>query len=331
MTSFQTLTFKEHFLQVTEKHEVLFVFASGYEARSTYLTRFLADSGGLVRVRVLALTFPDYADIASGPINRDLLRQLDIEAMIVPDSGAGLVVSAVRAAVDQMLKEGVSVRAVIDYSSMPRRWYCALLLHFMTESPVNAHFWYVQGQFPGGEYPCVGYGDFNVFSGRPHVTRTKEVHIFGLGFDSTRTYGIWNFLDPQHTCCLIGESDFNRDLVKKVYTLNHEILLAAEVTENVRFDDFPRLLSGIIDLARKCTAIGDVCLVADGPKPIVLAMSVAPHIFALPGVSSWHIAHVKPDGYVPVDVKPTEHVYGFSVQTARSDAESKLRRTNFTN
>lgn len=173
-------------------------------------------------------------------------------------------------------------------------------------------------KFPAGEYPCVGYGDFRVFSGQPHVTRTKEVHVFGLGLDSTRTYGIWNFLDPQYTCCLVAASAFNQDLVEKVCKLNHEILLGAEVIEKVRFDDFARLLAAIVDLSRKCTAIGDVCLVADGPKPLVLAMSIAPHILGESGVSSWHVAHVKPDGYRPIDVKPTDYVYGFSVNSSKN-------------
>ena len=316
--TYQTLSLAEDFGHTKAGEGLLFLCGCGYESRALHLCLRLR--GMRQDFDVLALGFPEYGEILCAPANRRLVRELGHEVTPTDGSVHGML-SLVDTAIDRILAKGLQCRILVDYSSMPRRWYCNLLRRLQA-APKNVHseFWYVQGRFPGGiEYPCVGFGDFTVFSGVPRVTRTTEIHIFGLGLDSTRTYGIWNLLDPQFTCCLIAASDANTELVQRVHKLNEEILLSANIVENVCFGDFPRMLASIVDLARKCVGLGDVCLVADGPKPLVLAMSVAPDIVGIPGISSWHVSHVKPDSYEPIDVAPTEHAYGFSVISSGCD------------
>ena len=323
MTSYLPLSFPADFLALPNNSHplVLFVCASGYESRSLHLLSKIHDAGMLAHISVLALTFDEFRNVGSRPSNDAYLAGLGIAPVIIFNGLVETVILHIEESLRHLRGSEALVRVVIDYSSMPRQWYCALLRYFSAASWLDdVHFWYVQGGFGVQEYPCVGYGDFSVFSGQPRVTRTSEVHVFGLGFDSTRTYGIWNFLDPQYTCCLIGIADHNDDLVHRVCRVNSEILLAADVVKSVRMDDFPRLLASVVDLSRKCSSLGDVCLVADGPKPLVLAMSIAPEIFGKIGVSSWHVAHVKPDGYQPLDVLPTDHVFGFALRkTAHSN------------
>ena len=59
------------------------------------------------------------------------------------------------------------------------------------------------------------------------------------------------------------------------------------------------------------SARGDVVLVPDGAKPLVLAMSLIPEYTGFRGVFCWHIGHVKPDGYVPNDVEATGEIVAF--------------------
>lgn len=294
------------------KGETAFIVSSGYEARSLHLLNKLVDEGRTFTPIVFA--FSTFTTSGSRRENDRRLKELNMEPIVVSDDESSLIIQNVEAILSDLLKDGTLRRIIVDYSSMPRKWYCSLLTYFLSKSVVDSvEFWYVQGKFGRGEYPCVGYGDFKLYSGRPRVTQTNEVHVFGLGFDSIRTYGIWSFLDPQFTCCLIGESSFNQHLVERVHETNHEILQAANLILNVRLDDFPNLLSAIIDLAKKCNSIGDVCLIADGPKPLILAMSVAPIISQCEGLTSWHVSHVKTSDFTPIDVGPTDHVYGFSL------------------
>lgn len=331
MNRFETLTFDSDFVSPSGGAGVttLFVFACGYESRSLYLLNQIAKQGALEECVPLALCFSKYKEEGSRPANDRRLAALSVAATEIQDYSADTVLRLVGEKIDALTKSGNSVRVVVDYSSMPRRWYCNLVPFLRARSDIRqCEFWYVQGKYGPEEYPCVGYGDFQVFSGQARVTRTKEVHVFGLGFDSTRTYGVWNFLDPQFTCCLIAESDRNQRFVERVLASNSEILQAANLVQRVRLDDFPMLLSQVTDIARKCVNIGDVCLVADGPKPLVLAMSLAPILFGHPGVTSWHVGHVKPADYKPLDIPPSAIVYGFRMTGGTADSHGSEHKEN---
>ena len=79
----------------------------------------------------------------------------------------------------------------IDYSFMPRSWYCSLPEKLTNAFPnMSFSFWYVAGEYPkyNYSYPSAGINEISFFSGMalPAVD-IKRVHFLGLGFDSTRT------------------------------------------------------------------------------------------------------------------------------------------------
>jgi hypothetical protein len=73
------------------------------------------------------------------------------------------------------------------------------------------------------------------------------------------------------------------------------------------------MLATLVDLSRKYLTYGDVALVPDGPKPMVAAMSLVPFYLEDKGVYCWHVGHVKPDDYEPVDIDFSGQFFGFGI------------------
>ena len=57
--------------------------------------------------------------------------------------------------------------------------------------------------------------------------------------------------------------------------------------------------------------VGDIVLVPDGPKPLIMAMSLIPEIVGIPGISCLHVSRNK-KFFKPIDVEAIDSVIGFS-------------------
>jgi hypothetical protein len=66
-------------------------------------------------------------------------------------------------------------------------------------------------------------------------------------------------------------------------------------------------------MTREFSALGDVILVPDGPKPLVLAASLVPEFLCKPGIVSFHVRRRKTEHLSTVDVSAAGDIYGFSV------------------
>lgn len=58
--------------------------------------------------------------------------------------------------------------------------------------------------------------------------------------------------------------------------------------------------------------VGDIVIVPDGPKPLILAASLIPMRMGVPGVLCFHVTRRKGQNYQPVDVKPIGEPFGLS-------------------
>lgn len=302
--------------EVAQCDHTLFVFACGYEARSIALAEKILSSASNGNWTLCGFSFNTYRNFGSRPNNEKILQDYGFKCIEMDGKDAELFILNIKQHLIDLGNNFTQLRIVIDYSSMPRSWYCRLMLECLKKDWMLAVDWvYVSGNYPEFDYPCVGYGEFNRFSGQPGVDRTQLVHFFGLGLDSIRTHGIWNHLDPQCSWCFIAASKRNRDLVRQVHERNTEIIAGSIEVSEVAVDNFTEILATLSDAVRKASAQGDVALVPDGPKPLILAMSIIPTLLELPGVFCWHVGHVKPDGYVPVDVSATGTYYGFRIMS----------------
>ncbi len=292
-------------------YELLFVFSCGYEKRSVYLYNKIKKMIEKDSVSYLCLSFSSYKNSGSRKSNDKLLAGDGLASIeLEPKDWLGAW-DAIITEINKKHDERMIV--CIDYSSMPRNWYCGLGQKMVNdEMPANTVMLYTKGKYSEQEYPCVGYGQFHKFSGRPKITNTKEINVFGLGFDSTRTYGIWTYLDPESSAVVLAKTPRNKKHCDRVYKENPEIISASDKVNEIHIDQFDEALSELVDMVRKYSAHGDVALVPDGPKPLILAMSLVPLFLNTPGIYCWHVGHVKPEGYEPIDIDASREVFGFS-------------------
>lgn len=292
------------------KKPILFVFTCGYEERSLSQFLYLQDQAVSNKVHYLCFSFTSYRKNASRPKNEARLLEHGIKPIELDATDEESVWDHLNDYFTNQLNGDALV--YIDYSSMPRNWYCMLARKLVFgELGKTAAMIYSHGRYSDERYPCVGYGEFHKSSGRPDINATREVNIFGLGFDSIRTHGIWTFLDPQLSISIIARSPENKAHLQRVKKENPEILAASSGVFEVDIHKFDSMLASLIDLSRKYREVGDVALVPDGPKAMVIAMFLVPYYLKEKGVYSWHVGHVKPDNYEPIDIQASGEYFGF--------------------
>ncbi len=310
VSDFDFSKIEESFSKYNKK--ILFVFSCGYESRSLSQFLFLKKHVKNHEINYLCFSFSSYKNSASRSVNDSVLAENNVEPIEVESKDWEGAWRHLSGYVSNNLNGDAQI--YIDYSSMPRNWYCMLANKLVLgELGKTAALIYSHGRYSDTQYPWVGYGEFNKFSGRPDITTTSEVNIFGLGFDSVRTHGIWTYLDPQMTISVIARSPNNGAHCQRVEKENPEIISASTGIYEVEIDKFGSMLATLIDLSRKHQVFGDIALVPDGPKPMVIAMSLVPNYLDEKGFYCWNVGHVKPDDYEPIDVEFSGEYFGFGV------------------
>ena len=201
----------------------------------------------------------------------------------------------------------------IDYSCMPRLWYChlPLVVEAMLREFDQAYFWYTMGTYPVTEYPTAGVGDFHIFSGKPSLGSSFRTHLFGLGFDKIRSQATWSIIDPQNLICFYADPATRPEYVERVKSDNKIVISNSNHVFTVPIDDFVLAYSKIASVASEFGALGDVILIPDGPKPLILAASLVPFRILKRGITCLHIARHKTKDFEPVDVEPLGEPIGF--------------------
>jgi hypothetical protein len=305
----------------------LFVATSGYEKRATeWMRRVLAERQPSDMDEFFVVGFDDFADALSRPANDEFYTAEKLEIANCGSSRATTFTERLVKRVDTLLKRAAltdKIEVHIDYSCMPRRWYCPLpkLIEARLREQDTMFFWYTPGLYPETGYPTGGTTDFKIFSGRASLSAKSRTHVFGLGFDRVRSQAIWSVLDPQSLVCFYADPAAEPSYVGRVKKDNQEALDAATYTFTVPVDDFATTFSRIRSVVFQFRVLGDVVIVPDGPKPLVFASSLVPFtIEEVSGVVCLHVSKRKPANFVPVDVLSAGAPTGFSAAGARKVA-----------
>jgi hypothetical protein len=296
--------------------ERLIVVTSGYESRSKYWSEGVIDRlPPSEHTEYLVLGFRDFDEALSRKENDKFYESHGLIPQVVDSRERENVTRLVREAVGQMFARGGASRVEVhvDYSCMPRKWYCELptVIGSALGARGSAYFWYTDGVYPETDYPTAGIEDFQVFSGRPSLGASFRTHMFGLGFDRIRSQAIWSIIDPQNLVCFFADPAVKPEYVERVKQDNRLVLSAARLSFSVPLNDFVSAYSRIAAVATEYREIGDVVLVPDGPKPLILAASLVPIRLGRNGITCVHVARRKNEDFIPVDVLPLGDPVGF--------------------
>jgi hypothetical protein len=311
----------------------LMIVASGYEARATeWADETIKRMPPSHKATYLVIGFRDLPQALSRPRNDRFYHDQNLEQTLYASDERDRLLGYLRERVGAFLvdSESAPIEVHIDYSCMPRLWYCnlPLLLEESLRECDRGYFWYTPGEYPNSDYPTAGVEDFHVFSGKPSLSFGVRTHLFGLGFDRVRSQAIWSIIDPQRLVCFYADPAAKAEYVNRVKMDNKNVLAAASQTFTVPIEDFVFTYSRIAAIAMEYRAFGDVILVPDGPKPLILAASLVPLRLTAPGVTCFHVARRKPEDFNPVDVKPCGKPVGFSfeglAQTEKGHSEEVM-------
>ncbi len=209
----------------------------------------------------------------------------------------------------------------IDYSSMPRSWYCRIpeTLEEVLQEEDKSFFWYVEGKYPEDyeEYPSAGIDSFSLFSGQPSLrTEAKRVHVIALSYDTIRTQAMITILDPDSFIVCNAYASKSREISDNVKQVNKDLLSQSSMVISLKIDDFAFMISKLCEMAYEYQPLGDVIFVPDGPKPLIFAISLIPKLVKREGVTCLHISRNQMH-FNPINVLPKDNVIGFSVQVKK--------------
>lgn len=309
-------------IENAEFHEELFhendlcIFAIGYEQRSYHLLDKVASFSNPPKRMVFA--FDDYESHVHAHNKIDALHKNGSQFILMKYSDSQAVHDKILESAKKMIAKNESITIHIDYSSMPRSWYCKLplLLQDILRDDDIVYFWYSEGEYPASyeEYPSAGIDAFSFYSGKPSLEiENNRVHILALGYDTIRTQAIISITDPDYLVACYAYNPRRENFAENIKRVNSDFLSKAAMSVALRLNDFCFMVSKLRDLSNELLSTGDVILVPDGPKPLIFAISLIPDLLNKNGLTCLHIAR-NSSHFVVVDVTPTGVVDGFSIR-----------------
>ena len=295
----------------------LYFVTSGYETRSRYwCEKVFASISPSPANLYHVFGFKEFDNEPSRLENDNFYRGQGLSIQTISSTDNEAFVHVVQDCVNEILLDNPTkqLEIHIDYSSMPRAWYCRLipLLSPALREGDAIFYWYSSPQYAKAPFPTAGVSDFKVFSGRPTLGSGYRSHLFGLGFDRIRSHAIWSVIDPSNLICYYADPSTNPDYVARVKKDNRDVLNAAQQHFTVPLFDFVYSYSKIMSAALGLRRYGDVILVPDGPKPLILASSLIPDTAGETGIVCFHVGGRRGSNYVPADVNAIGDPFGFS-------------------
>ena len=134
----------------------------------------------------------------------------------------------------------------IDYSAMPRNWYCALPGRIENEVQnrcLELTFLYVAGTYPEKyeSYPTAGIDRLKLFSGGalPRID-SHRTHLIALGYDTRRTQSLLSMLEPEFlVVCYAYDTPEKKAEIEEV---NQDIIRRASASVALPINDFVYIL-----------------------------------------------------------------------------------------
>lgn len=305
----------------------LFIACVGYEDRSSYIYNKLKPK--LNTDNLLLFAVNDFKNYPHSKAIMEEANALGEKCCIVEYNKSELVHKTIIQRVQEIISNCNDARIHIDYSSMPRGWYCKLpeLLSPILSNKCSVYFWYAEGEYKllDSEYPTVGINSYVLYSGKPSLSDRKCTHFIGVGYDSIRTNGIISLLNPESVVTCAANNPDRKDVLNRVEEVNKEIMNESYMNLSLNITDIEFMIAKLKGIVNEIFAIAqnDVVLVPDGPKPLIFTMSMIPWMIGKTGICCLHI--VRNDNiFRPYNItargnntSPTftagDHIIGFSV------------------
>ena len=295
------------------------VFASGYEARCTFVPKQLEEGNLASRV---VIGFEDLADTEARKVHDDYFRtQWKVEPEIAKAGNDFVIQSLLNALV---AKGATTKRILVDCSSMSRLWYSGILnwaRYGNSKSETTIDFVYALGKYEDEDLPMIIEDMVSIPGCEGGALQSQQsLAIFGLGFNGWASLSVLERLEADDVFAFIASPGASSDYPERVRTLNKDFLEEPRVKQHVlelplrSVETSYRFLSELVTPHRFRDS---VTLVPMGPKPHILASILVSMRF--PEVSCMRVSATRAR---PEKVEPNGEVVAVRV-VVRKDAVSK--------
>lgn len=294
------------------------VFVAGYEKRSTYIFSLCKKTRNKENTLVFLIRNNECQKYIRDEINRKEIRIIECDY-----DDYEYVLSEILSFSKQQILKKATVN--IDYSSMPRSWYCRIPEKISKELKTTFSMWYSAGNYPSSYevYPSA-IETIQVFSGKAIPSEdVKRYHFLGLGFDAIRAETIKTVIEPDNLICCCAYDSSNKEIKNAIYKKNRMIFQTAVLIASFQCNNFNGMINGLCGLVSDILSDNShAILIPDGPKPLILAMSLVPSIIKKPGVTCLHIKSIDKH-YKPVKIEPRGDIWGLSIMESFQEIKDR--------
>ncbi|MBP1631346.1 MAG: hypothetical protein H6Q15_2239 [Bacteroidetes bacterium] len=281
----------------------LIVTSSGYETRASY---FVNNSGldiSLIKNKYV-LNFTTDTSSTTRIENDHIFLSNNFISISCSGSSSKEIIHLIDESIKKINKNHVYI--IIDYSSMTRIWYGAIIHYLKTQENISKTihliFTYTEAEFltpPDEEPETINFSPIKGFCNLSIPAKPTAL-IIGLGYEKKRAFGLMEYFDAEVVNYFLTE---NSQYTDEVLSRNKEIL------ENIDEECiFPYSLSNLLltqmmlhDLCDSLSQNYRIILAPCGPKPFTLLSFIVAS--KNDNIDLWRIS--AKEGSHFVDRKPT--------------------------
>lgn len=296
----------------------ILIAAFGYESRAAEYTKKYSDQ--YPKGESALVSFSDYVTGDGRQSNDIFLQSQKLDSICICSNEYDRYVEFIDDKLKTLQASTNQICIHVDYSCMPRSWYCSLIRHLTISLRIGDQIeaWYTPGHYNEKAFSPTGIEDFDVFDGIASLRPRARTHILGLGFESGRTQAIMSVIDPKFIVCYYAHPGVDETYSERVIEENKRILSVANRTASLPLSDIASAYCKLRSIVLDYEAIGDVILIPDGPKPLVLAASLIPMSIDKPGITCLHVRRRARDVTATYDVISAGAPIGFRIERSTS-------------
>lgn len=292
----------------------IYIFTVGYEERSYHILDKLKSKLNFSNSIIFIINDFSSDSRVQSKVDEIIKLKLNIK-FIDSDDFHSLSKHILKFISDNLIKDD-RLNVHLDYTSMPKNWFCRLpqVIGDIVSEDDRIFYWYSEGKYTDSyeKYPSAGIESFIHFSGKPSlVIDKKRTHIIALGFDIKRSTAITTIIDPED---VINCYSFNPERIgfeESLKGINKPLLSQASLVIGFDISDFKFMFSKINETVNELLP-NEVIIIPDGPKPLIMAMSLVASYKEKKGVTCLHVSN-NPRLFKSNDVTATGNVFGVRI------------------
>ncbi|AYN28501.1 hypothetical protein D8682_16885 [Buttiauxella sp. 3AFRM03] len=266
---------------LSSNYDIAFV-GLGYEPRCTYVSKLL-DQEKISEVVILS--FIESSQNKSRLNSLDLLvkkwnhkyRLVELEHSNTQD-----IYKTLNQMVSAIDKE--ELHLLIDYSSMSRNWYAAILNYFLkfSQKKIKIDLVYSLAVYPKNEdFLNFELGDIKILPGceGSSITKKRKCAIFMLGFDNIGPQSFFNLLEPELSFGIIASPGALPDYEDLSLLINNDFiehqLMGGRNLLKLPISSLSVTFENLCQLIQPLRHQYNISIIQFGPKPHIVASTLA--------------------------------------------------------